>query len=93
MQHANISPKVPLDTLEKFYEATRVACEEAKNEVSQLRIAASAPIASDLCAVTLIRALAEVVDKVESETGEALVGQEGVCSITACRSTVWVVAR
>ncbi|GFZ45337.1 COP9 signalosome complex subunit 2 [Saitozyma sp. JCM 24511] len=31
-KHANISPKVPLDTLEKFYEATRVACEEAKNE-------------------------------------------------------------
>lgn len=32
-KHAAISPKVPLDTLEAFYEATRVACEEAKNEV------------------------------------------------------------
>ncbi|TXT13292.1 hypothetical protein VHUM_00659 [Vanrija humicola] len=31
-KHAAISPKVPLDTLEAFYEATRVACEEAKNE-------------------------------------------------------------
>ncbi|KAL1408321.1 hypothetical protein Q8F55_005127 [Vanrija albida] len=31
-KHAAISPKVPLDTLESFYEATRVACEEAKNE-------------------------------------------------------------
>jgi hypothetical protein len=36
--------KVPLDTLEKFYEATRVACEEAKNEVSHLNIAVSAQI-------------------------------------------------
>lgn len=33
-QHAALSPKVPLDTLEAFYEATRVACDEAKNEVS-----------------------------------------------------------
>ncbi|KAK6908306.1 hypothetical protein I203_102307 [Kwoniella mangroviensis CBS 8507] len=31
-KHAALSPKVPLDTLEEFYEATRVACEEAKNE-------------------------------------------------------------
>lgn len=31
-KHANISPKVPLDTLEEFYEATRIACDEAKNE-------------------------------------------------------------
>lgn len=33
-QHANRAPKVSLDTLENFYEATRIACEEAKNEVS-----------------------------------------------------------
>lgn len=33
-QHAAISPKVSLDTLEAFYEATRIACDEAKNEVS-----------------------------------------------------------
>ncbi|KAK8858486.1 hypothetical protein IAR55_002713 [Kwoniella newhampshirensis] len=31
-KHAALAPKVPLDTLEEFYEATRVACEEAKNE-------------------------------------------------------------
>ncbi|ORY31403.1 PCI domain-domain-containing protein [Naematelia encephala] len=31
-KHANLSPKVPLDTLEEFYEATRLACDEAKNE-------------------------------------------------------------
>ncbi|CAD6574711.1 MAG: hypothetical protein TREMPRED_001210 [Tremellales sp. Tagirdzhanova-0007] len=31
-KHANLSPKVSLDTLEEFYEATRLACEEAKNE-------------------------------------------------------------
>jgi COP9 signalosome complex subunit 2 len=31
-KHAALSPKIPLDTLEEFYEATRVACEEAKNE-------------------------------------------------------------
>ncbi|KAK1925355.1 endopeptidase [Papiliotrema laurentii] len=31
-KHANISPKVPLDTLEAFYSATKVACDEAKNE-------------------------------------------------------------
>lgn len=51
----------------------------------QLRIAASAQIVLDLYAVTLMRARAEVVDKVESEAGEALVGQEGVCPFTACR--------
>lgn len=27
------APKIPLDTLEEFYEATKVACDEAKNEV------------------------------------------------------------
>ncbi|EIW73630.1 hypothetical protein TREMEDRAFT_26610, partial [Tremella mesenterica DSM 1558] len=31
-KHAAISPQVPLDTLEEFYEATRIACDEAKNE-------------------------------------------------------------
>ncbi|WVQ96861.1 hypothetical protein IAU59_003968 [Kwoniella sp. CBS 9459] len=31
-KHAALAPKVPLNTLEEFYEATRVACEEAKNE-------------------------------------------------------------
>ncbi|RSH79148.1 uncharacterized protein EHS24_001186 [Apiotrichum porosum] len=31
-KHAAISPKVSLDTLEAFYEATRIACDEAKNE-------------------------------------------------------------
>ncbi|KIS02210.1 COP9 signalosome complex subunit 2 [Cryptococcus deuterogattii 2001/935-1] len=31
-KHAAKAPKVPLDTLEKFYEVTRVACDEAKNE-------------------------------------------------------------
>lgn len=38
-QHAALSPKIPLDTLEEFYEATRVACEEAKNEVGLLACA------------------------------------------------------
>ncbi|KAL7423214.1 hypothetical protein Q5752_002514 [Cryptotrichosporon argae] len=31
-KHAAISPKVSLDTLEEFYDMTRTACEEAKNE-------------------------------------------------------------
>ncbi|WRT67670.1 uncharacterized protein IL334_004642 [Kwoniella shivajii] len=31
-KHAALAPQVPLDTLEQFYEATRIACEEAKNE-------------------------------------------------------------
>lgn len=34
-QYASRSPDVPLDTLEEFYEVTRVACEEAKNEVGR----------------------------------------------------------
>jgi len=34
-QHAAVSPKVSLDTLEEFYSATKVACDEAKNEVRQ----------------------------------------------------------
>ena len=32
-KHAVRAPKIPLDTLEEFYEATKVACDEAKNEV------------------------------------------------------------
>lgn len=31
-KHAALAPTVPLDTLEAFYEATKKACDEAKNE-------------------------------------------------------------
>ncbi|TYJ57402.1 hypothetical protein B9479_001942 [Cryptococcus floricola] len=31
-KHALKAPKVPIDTLEKYYDVTRVACDEAKNE-------------------------------------------------------------
>lgn len=37
MQYATMSPDIPLDTLEEFYEATRVACIEGKNDVSCTR--------------------------------------------------------
>jgi hypothetical protein len=35
IKHAMRAPKIPLDTLEEFYKATKVACDEAKNEVCQ----------------------------------------------------------
>ena len=39
-QHAALAPQVPLDTLEEYYEATRIACDEAKNEVSSFTLGA-----------------------------------------------------
>jgi len=64
-QHANLSPQVPLDTLEEFYEATRIACEEAKNEVCPVNERHS-DFAYDLRIA--------LVDEVQPQTREAMVG-------------------
>lgn len=63
-QHATVAPDIPLDTLEQFYEATRVACIEGKNEVGYL-------IERTL--------MAAVVDQNQSQARQVVARSQGVC--------------
>jgi len=68
------APKIPLDTLEEFYEATKVACDEAKNEVCLWK---DNRVRADYIAI---------IDKVESKARKAVAGPKRVHEAPSCES-------